>query len=858
MPAARTRSIAGLTPSGIRARLRALRARWRRIPDREAEMAINRIAFCIVVFLYLKGASALGFEFGNETLWAIAPGFALYFAAAWVIAVHMLYTVRVSRMRRIAAIVCDMATVSYGLVMGGEPMAIMYSLYLWTIFGNGFRFGVPYLRIATVGAVFGFGSVICLSSYWMGHWGLSAGLMLAIIMLPLYAGSLIRKLSQARIVAEEASRAKTMFLAGVSHELRTPLNAIIGMSSLLQGSKLSANQRDMSQTIHASARTLLRLINSVLDFSRLEAGQMPSKVSSFDLHALLIDIRAMTAAQCIDKPLRISLAVDPLIPAHARADRRAIEEALINLAGNAVKFTAKGHVVIGAELIEHDSAKFRIRFYVDDSGIGISPDAQGRIFDRFTQADDSILNRFGGTGLGLAIAKQLVEGAGGSIGLESEPGTGSTFWFEIEVEQSTTMPEASDCSGIRVVVLANKDEDIDDLARQFAMLKVSWQRAGDVPEFCKCVREIIELGQDRCLGMCPENESGTLLSALDGLIAHKDWSRLFSLVELSKESRPSEPARQRAQVPLAVLHEGFEPVELTNIVRIAASAGNTADAQGSKPLLPARALSILVADDNRTNQKVIRKILEQHGHRVMLAGTGEKALDTLATDPIDLVLMDVNMPDLNGIEATKIYRFSMLGENRRKMARIVGLTADVTPERERLCRLAGMDDVLNKPIEPRALLDYVANIAGSLEGDRESLVQAATTTEKTAEAQSAGESIDLHMIDELERLGGPEFVSDLLAGFLQDAAVSLRQLHAAAMQHDAQAFRDRAHALRSGAANIGAQRIYDLCLSLREVQTRELVEQGQAHLNRLEAEFERLQEALSDRMPTNKDSHLLN
>lgn len=844
--------------SGIRARLRALRTRCRRIPDREAEMAINRIAFCVAVFLYLKGAAALGFEFGNETLWAIAPGFALYFAAAWAIAAHMLYTVRASRTRRIAAIVCDMATVSYGLVMGGEPMSIMYSLYLWTIFGNGFRFGVRYLRIATAAAVLGFGSVICLSSYWMGHWGLSAGLMLAIIMLPLYAGTLIRKLSQARIAAEEASKAKTMFLAGVSHELRTPLNAIIGMSSLLQGSTLSANQRDMSQTIHASARTLLRLINSVLDFSRLEAGQMPSKVSSFDLHALLIDIRAMTAAQCIDKPLRVSLAVDPLIPAHIKADRRAIEETLINLAGNAVKFTAKGHVVICAELIEHDSANFKVRFYVEDSGIGISPDAQGRIFDRFTQADDSILNRFGGTGLGLAIAKQLVEGAGGAIGLESEPGTGSTFWFEIEIENAATVPEASDGSGIRVVVLADKDEDIDDLARRFAMLRVSWQRADNVQEFCKCVREIIEFDHDRCLGMCAENETGSVLSALDGLVADKDWSRLFSLVELSKESRPSVPVRQRARVPLAVLHDAFEPVELLNVLRIAASAGSASDAEGNKLLLPAFTLSVLVADDNRTNQKVVRKILEQHGHRVLLAGTGEKALDILATDPVDLVLMDVNMPDLNGIEATKIYRFSMLGENPRKMAKIVGLTADVTPERERLCRLAGMDDVLNKPIEPRALLDYVANIAGALEGDRQSAVQAPVTTEKAAESQSADESIDLHMIDELERLGGQEFVSDLLAGFLQDAAVSLRQLHTAATQHDAEAFRDRAHALRSGAANIGAQRIYNLCLSLRDVQTRELVEQGQAHLLRLEAEFERLQEALSDRMPTNKDQRRLN
>lgn len=380
----------------------------------------------------------------------------------------------ISPKRRIAAIILDISAISLMLSAGGEQTAFMYGLFLWLIFGNGFRFGVNYLWIATAASVAGFLSVIIANPFWNANLSLSIGLFLALIVLPGYASVLIRKLSVALNEAEEANRAKSLFLASVSHELRTPLNSIIGLSDLLEsGEKLSTEQSEMVQTIGQSGRTLLNLIKSVLDLSRMEAGKMPAIYEFLDVLSLVQKIHAIMRIQAEKKQIELRLFISPGIPQQVKACTMHIEEVLMNLLSNAIKFTESGYVQLNVTLASRQDSRCRIIFSVQDTGIGIAPDAQQRIFESFSQADYSILHRFGGTGLGLSIARKMVEADGGQLTVTSAPGEGSTFTFDLEFEcVNGTIFDGSGLSG-SVIALSDDFHVRYELDQVFSSIKFS-------------------------------------------------------------------------------------------------------------------------------------------------------------------------------------------------------------------------------------------------------------------------------------------------------------------------------------------------------------------------------------------------
>jgi two-component system sensor histidine kinase RpfC len=750
---------------------------------------------------------------------------------------HILVQPGISKWRRIFAIVTDLGFLSYGIHVGGELAALFYPIYLWVIFGNGFRFGLNYLLFAAAVGVTGFAAVAATTEYWLDNLHLSSGLAAALVILPLYAGTLIRKLSKARQQAEEANRAKTQFLASVSHELRTPLNAIIGFSDLLRDSSLSVEQREMTRTIGVAGRSLLTLINSILDFSRIESGRAPTHVIDFDLYALVANVRAMLAAQAHAKALSLTLHITARTPRIIRWDRQHLEEILINLAGNAVKFTPSGYVTIYVDAMRQEQDRGRLRIEVSDTGIGIAPEAQGRIFESFTQADETIIDRFGGTGLGLAIVKQLVERQGGTIGVQSAPGKGSTFWFELEVAVAAQEETESADSRTPVAVLSNDEE----LLRRLQMGGCDCRFASSPAQVVELLEVLRQQKMARSIVVVDEQVAGAELETLATRLHSRDFSCARELV-LVRVANPSPLSSSVWRLFTTTIARPIDELSLATAMTIAEVVSGFEQGEEEQPdmdLAGGLSLNVLIAEDNHTNQMVISKILERAGHYWEIVSNGEAALDALEKGQFDLVLMDVNMPILNGIETTKLYRFSSLGQHRIP---IIALTADATAEIRARCEEAGMDACVTKPVEAARLLKIIE----SLVAEHEPASSVVINVVEPSEAPAGTAPVDFAALSALEDLGGEDFVEELISHFVGDSVRVLSTIAAAVASANVQSFREEAHALRSAAGNIGAQGIYQLCLAWRQAGAEELTTRGSECVRQLQQEFERVSTALQE------------
>ena len=574
---------------------------------------------------------------------------------------------------------------------GDRSAAIFFPVYLWVILGNGFRFGIEYMCGSMLANGVCFLLMAAATPYWRQEWQFSAGLFLAMIAIPLYASSLIRKLRWSMAEAKAASAAKNEFLSMISHELRTPLNAISGLAQISRISAASAQDRENAAFTEVAANRLKRMLDGILKFQAVGSGSGEIHPSYFNIIDMLTETEAILAPLAAKKKLNFSLAFRSDMPLSMRSDPDIVQTLLLNIATNAIKYTKAGFVRLELTFVRGDEAKLRAD--VHDSGPGIGKDLQARIFDHFVRGTPAAGEDEGGVGLGLSLCKSLIELLRGQIGFRSEPGKGTTFWFELPVQEGLSNASAR---GDRQLAAFGLDEraraDLQKIAhvltgQELRSLLSREPLPNTEPDF------VIVADPP---GMTPE-EREQLTHLVHGVTTR------LPLIVLGSGGPENRDPFHRATA--AVAHTGAISAGLLRTVvtwQLRHDSGNSRPEAASPPS-PA---IILVADDNKINRQVTGRMLALDGHKVLDAETGEQALDLLLTEDIDLAFLDVNMPDQDGIEVCKLYR-SVTAE--AEVAKIIGLTADISEATRLRCHEAGMAEVLTKPVsldELRAVLSW--------------------------------------------------------------------------------------------------------------------------------------------------------